>query len=178
MSALCALSASCFRVGSADEEICVERGSLPVSTRPWMSVILPSLTVTRTWTGPYCVSIALPVAVPETALDVLDPVVAGVAVVAVGAVVAVVAVVAVATGAADACGWKASTPAVPATVAARTMGDRRIGWDSVSEGEGLEADAALGHAGALQLAGELVRQGVRAAHVDLATAQVRDEVEQ
>src|SRR4051794_41207128 len=87
MSALCALSASCLRVGSADEEICVERGSLPVSTRPWMSVILPSLTVTRTWTGPYWVSIESPVAVPETALDVLDPVVAVVgAVVVVGGV--------------------------------------------------------------------------------------------
>src|SRR3954454_8456223 len=117
MSALCALSASCLRVGSADEEISAERGSLPVSTRPWMSVILPSLTVTRTWTGPYCVSIALPVAVPETALDALDaldPVVAVVAGAAAVAVVAVVAVVAAATGAADACGWKARTPAVPA----------------------------------------------------------------
>src|SRR3954451_8834086 len=135
MSALCALSASCFRVGSAKEEISAERGSLPVSTRPWMAVILPSLTVTRTWTGPYCVSIASPVAVPETALDeepddpelplplpgaALDVLLAGAA--AVAAVVGAVAV-----GAADACGWKASTPAVPATVAARTMGERRIG---------------------------------------------------
>src|SRR4051812_50145888 len=111
MSALCALSASCLRVGSADEEICVERGSLPVSTRPWMSVILPSLTVTRTWTGPYCVSIALPVAVPETALDVLDPVVAGVAVVAVGAVVAVVAVVAGAAVGGGAGGGEGGAPA-------------------------------------------------------------------
>src|SRR4051812_49807518 len=106
MSALCALSASCLRVGSADEEICVERGSLPVSTRPWMSVILPSLTVTRTWTGPYWVSIESPVAVPETALDVLDLVVAVVAVVGVVAVVAVVAGVAVGAAAARGAGGR------------------------------------------------------------------------
>jgi hypothetical protein len=43
----------------------------------------------------------------------------------------------------------ARTPALPATVAVRTMGDRRM-----SEGEGLEVDAVAGHAGALQLAGE------------------------
>src|SRR3954447_17702238 len=107
MSALCALSASCFRVGSADEEICTERGSLPVSTRPWMAVILPSLTVTRTWTGPYCVSIASPVAVPETALEAVDPaeaVLGVVVVVVVVALVAGVAVVAVATRAGDAGG--------------------------------------------------------------------------
>src|SRR3954453_2848052 len=69
MSALCALSASCFRVGSADEETSAERGSLPVSTRPWMAVILPSSTVTRTWTGPYWVSIAPRGAVREPALE-------------------------------------------------------------------------------------------------------------
>src|SRR5919199_2462364 len=38
-----------------------------------MSVILPSLTVTRTWTGPYCVSIASPVAVPEPEPEPLLP---------------------------------------------------------------------------------------------------------
>src|SRR3954469_2373520 len=148
MSALCALSASCFRVGSANEEISAERGSLPVSTRPWMAVILPSFTVTRTWTGPYCVSIASPVAVPETALDegpddpelplplpvtALDVLLAGAAAVAAGAggapgVAAEGARVGgVEVGAADACGWKASTAAVPGTVATRTMGERRIG---------------------------------------------------
>src|SRR5689334_23441160 len=72
MSALCFVSASCFRVGSAYAEIWAERGSLPVRTRPWIAVILPSLTVTRTWTGPYWVPIASPVAVPETALELVE----------------------------------------------------------------------------------------------------------
>src|SRR5690349_10802934 len=139
MSALCFVSASCFRVGSANEEISAERGSLPVRTRPWMAVILPSLTVTRTWTGPYWVSIASPVAVPETVVVVDDelledelpdepdepelplPFEALDALLDAGVDAVVVAgVAAVAAGATTACGWKASTPAVPATVAART----------------------------------------------------------
>jgi hypothetical protein len=63
------------------------------------------------------------VAVPET--PVVEP---GVAVaVVVGVAVAVAADVdAVAVWTVGACGWKARTPAVPATVAARTMGDRRM----------------------------------------------------
>src|SRR6185295_4916783 len=78
-----------------------------------MSVILPPLTVTRTWAGPYCVSTALPVAV-RAPLAVF------------AGVVVVVAVVAVAGWTAGVCGWKAITPAVPTTVAAKTIGERRI----------------------------------------------------
>src|SRR5919202_4197400 len=60
---------------------------------------------------------------PLLALD--DALVLFVVAVALAAEVDWVAAVAVWT--AGACGWKASTPAVPATVAARTMGERRIG---------------------------------------------------
>src|ERR1044072_1659316 len=63
MSALCFASASCLRIGAAEEEICSERGSLPCSCSASMSVILPPLTVTRTCAAPYCVSTAVPVAV-------------------------------------------------------------------------------------------------------------------
>jgi acyl-coenzyme A thioesterase PaaI-like protein len=52
-------------------------------------------------------------------------------VVALGGVVGVTAgVVAVAADTAGACAWKDRIPAVPATVADRTMGDRRI-WLSL-----------------------------------------------
>ena len=107
-------------------------------------MILPSATVTRTWASPYWVATASPVAVPETRRreePVEDEPVAldGVAVAAVAGVDAAVAV-----GTAGVCGWKARTPAVPATVAARTMGDRRMTGGSVSEGEGLEVDAGPG----------------------------------
>ena len=86
----------------------------------------------------------------------------------------VAAVDAVAVWTAGACGWKARTPAVPATVAARTMGiGASVG--SVSEGERLEVDPALRHAGALELGGELPRERVGTAQVDLAAAHVGDE---
>src|SRR3954454_11924302 len=110
MSALCFVSASCLRIGSAEEEIWSERGSLPWSSSASMLVILPFLTVTRTWALPYWVSTAPPVAV----FDELEPLDAD----EVG--------VAVARRAGGACGWKASTPAVPATVAVRTREDRRM----------------------------------------------------
>jgi hypothetical protein len=63
---------------------------------------------------------ASPVAVPDP-LEVLD------AVEVFAGVVAVAVLFVLATGVvAAAWGWKASTPAVPATVAPRTSGDRRI----------------------------------------------------
>jgi hypothetical protein len=71
------------------------------------------------------VEIESPVAVPD-ALELDDAVVLVVAPAGADPDV-VAAVAAVAVGTVDACGWKASTPAVPATVAARTMGDRRMG---------------------------------------------------
>src|SRR3954447_4802641 len=65
MSALCLLSASCLRIGSAEEEIWIERGSLPWSCSASMLVIFPFLTVTFTCAAPYWVSTASTVAVPE-----------------------------------------------------------------------------------------------------------------
>src|SRR4051794_193880 len=56
-----------------------------------------------------------------------------------------------------------------------TMGDLRMGTCSVSEGEGLEVDAPLGHAGPRELGGERARQRVGAAQVDVAAADVRDD---
>src|SRR4051794_5438617 len=79
-------------------------------------------------------------------------------------VVAAVLVVAVAAGA---WVWKASTPVVPATVAARTMGDRRM-----SEGERFEVDAVLAHAGGLEFGGEVLGECVGAAEIDLAAPEV------
>src|SRR3954447_13947524 len=66
MSELCFVSTSCWRIGSAEEEISTERGSLPCSCSASTLVILPSLTVTLTWAAPYWVSTAAPVAVPDT----------------------------------------------------------------------------------------------------------------
>jgi hypothetical protein len=68
---------------------------------------------------PYWVAIESPVAVPELAdlwlaVDVAVAVAEGVA-----------AAEAAAVRTAGECGWKASTPAAPATVAVRTIGDRR-----------------------------------------------------
>src|SRR4051794_28852297 len=124
MSALCFVRASCLRIGSAEEEIWSERGSLPWSCSASMFVILPFLTVTRTWALPYRVSTASPVAVPEEpeGLPLPDEPL-GVAVAAAVVVRVEDAVDAVAVWVA-ACGWNARTPAVPAIVAAMTMGDR------------------------------------------------------
>src|SRR4051812_2905098 len=153
MSALCACSASCWSVGSADEEICTDRGSLPCSCSASIAVILPSWTVTRTWALPYWVGIASPAAVPETAFEALDEEPLAGAGVGLAVAVAAGAAAAVAVGADGACAWKARMPAVPAIVALRTMGDRRKGW-APSEREGLEVDPAAGDAGALELARE------------------------
>jgi hypothetical protein len=79
------------------------------------------LTVTRTWASPYRVDTALPVAVPSPLLLPVDVVELFAAVVTVVGVVVADAVWTVADW-----GWKARTPAVPAMVAPRTMGDRRI----------------------------------------------------
>jgi hypothetical protein len=73
--------------------------------------------VTRTWAEPYWVSTASPVAEPDAVVAAAD--FAGV-----GDAVGVVDAVAVWT--AGVWAWKASTPAVPAAVAARTIGDLRI----------------------------------------------------
>src|SRR3954452_18314855 len=116
MSALCFASASCLRTGSAEEEIWIERGSLPWSCTASMFVILPFLTVTFTCAAPYRVSTASPVAVPD-ALEEEEGLLDVVVDVDVDVVDAVAGWVA-------ACGWKARTPAVPAMVAAMTMGDR------------------------------------------------------
>src|SRR5215210_6251053 len=108
-------------MGSADDEICTDRGSLPCSRRASILTILPLVTVTRTWALPYWVSMASPVAAPlPPALPLLDPldVAAGVE----------AGVEAVPLWAAGVWAWKPRMPAVPATVAARTMGDRRMGW--------------------------------------------------
>src|SRR3954463_9230243 len=116
-----------------------------------MPVILPLLTVTRTWTSPHRVAMASPVAVPDAAAGVAVAVALAVApgvAVAAGVAVALVATV-LAAWVAGAWAWKARMPAVPASVADRTMGDRRMRV-SVSEGEGLEVDAVLGHAGPLE----------------------------
>src|SRR5215213_7415644 len=127
MSALCFVRASCLRIGSAEEEIWSERGSLPWSCSASMFVILPFLTVTRTRALPYWVSTASPVAVPDApeALPLADEPL-GVAVAVAVAVRVVDAVDAVAVWV-EAWGWKARTPAVPAMVAAMTMGDRCMG---------------------------------------------------
>lgn len=111
-------------LGSADDEIWTERGSLPWSWSASIAVIFPSSMVTRTCAAPYWVSTAAPVAVPETVFENerLDP---GVAV-----AVAVAGVEAVAGRTAGLCAWKPSTPAVPAMLAVMTMGDRRIGLRS------------------------------------------------
>src|SRR4051794_41718828 len=71
---------------------------------------------------------ASPVALPDPEPAPDDALVPGAVVAGVG--VAVAAGLAVATAAAEVVvvwGWKASTPAVPATVAQTTMGDRRMG---------------------------------------------------
>src|SRR3954469_6293687 len=120
MAALCLASASCSRIGAAIEEICAECGSLFCSCSASILTIFPFLTVTRTWALPYRVSIALPVAVPLPVPLLLEPLE-----VAVGVDVGAEAV---AVWTAGAWAWKARMPAVPATVAARTMGDRRMGW--------------------------------------------------
>src|SRR3954449_9119206 len=65
MFELCFARTSCWRIGSAEEEISTERGSLPCSCSASTLVILPSLTVTLTWAAPYCVSTAAPVALPD-----------------------------------------------------------------------------------------------------------------
>src|SRR4051812_25978544 len=101
-------------MGSADEEIASDRGSLPWSCNASSLTILPFLTVARTWALPYCVGTASPVAVRDP-VEVLF-----------GELAAVGGAVAVARFTAGACGWKARTPAVPAMVAARTMGERRM----------------------------------------------------
>src|SRR3954453_6619782 len=129
MSALWAVRASCWRVGSAPEEISTERGSLPCSWSASILAILPSVTVTRTWAAPYWVATASPVAVfdqPVVAVPVGGVAVAGGSAAVVGEPVdgvAVAVVAAVALWPAGGCGWKASTAAVPASVAVRTMGD-------------------------------------------------------
>src|SRR3954447_4988936 len=61
-------------------------------------------------------------------------------------------------------------------VAATTTGDRFIRVLRFSEGERLEVDARPGHAGSPKLGGELARQGVGAAEVDVAATEVRDEL--
>src|SRR3954469_11217671 len=73
MAALCLLRASSCRSGADDAEISAERGSFWVSWRASIVVILPFFTVTRTWTLPYRGEIASPVAVPDAALDELEP---------------------------------------------------------------------------------------------------------
>src|SRR4051794_39507202 len=119
-------------MGSADDEISRDRGSLPWSCSASTLTILPSLTVTRTCASPYCVATTSPVAVPETAPEPGDfEIVAVLAdfddVEVVALADAVDLVDAVAVGTAGVRGWKARMPAVPAIVAVRTMGDRRIG---------------------------------------------------
>src|SRR3954454_13732858 len=129
MSALCFVRASCLRIGSAAEEIWRERGGVPRGGSASMFVIVPFLTVTRTWALPYWVSTASPVAVPEApeGLPLPDePLRVAVAVAA--RVADAVDGVAVRVAA---CGWKARTPAVPAMVAAMTMGDRCMGGSVV-----------------------------------------------
>src|SRR4051812_47759684 len=134
MSALCAARASCWRVGSAPEEISTERGSLPCSWSASILTILPSVTVTRTWAAPYWVSTASPVAVFEEPVveEPLD-----------GVAVAVLAAVALWT--AGACAWKASTPAVPASVAGGAVGGRRIRWGPGAERGRLRRGPGPGH---------------------------------
>src|SRR4051795_5501332 len=140
MSELCFARTSCWRIGSAEEEISTERGSLPCSCSATTLVILPFLTVTLTWAAPYCVSTAVPVAVPDTPDDELEdepddpepdeplPDEAPEPLVDVlDVLLDADAVDAVAVCTAGACAWKARMPAVPATVAVRTMGDRRMG---------------------------------------------------
>src|SRR3954453_12733075 len=95
-----------------------------------MLTILPLLTVTRTWALPYWVSMAAPVAVPEEPVPL--PLLPDEALELLDVDFAVVPVPeAVAAWTAGVCGWKARTPAVPATVAARTMGARCISWSPV-----------------------------------------------
>src|SRR4051812_7660761 len=116
MSAVWPLSASCCRTGAAEEEICTDRGSLPWSCSASIFTILPFSIVTRTWASPYWVDTASPVAVPDPAAAVDEDFV--------GVVEGAEAVAVCVTGV---DGWNASAPAVPATVAAMTRGDRRIG---------------------------------------------------
>src|SRR4051812_13131244 len=105
-------------MGAAEDEICSERGSLPCSWSASILTILPLLTVARTWAAPYRVSMASPVAVPLPLPPELPELLEAAAGVEVGAA-------AVALWTAGVWAWNARTPAVPATVAARTMGDRR-----------------------------------------------------
>src|SRR3954447_4843949 len=100
-------------------------GSLPCSWSGSIFVILPSVTVTRTWALPYCVGTTSPVAVRVPLEPLLPegdaPAPAGVVAVAAG-----VAALAAALGSAGSWGLKLRTAARPAAVAVRTMGARRM----------------------------------------------------
>src|SRR3954454_16168380 len=127
MAALCLARALWRSAGSAELLICTDLGSLPCSCSASMLVILPFSMVTRTWALPYWVLMASPVTVlvpddperedepdpfePEPSERDPDPAALG------DPDVAGADATADAVGTAGSRGLKASTAAVPATVA-------------------------------------------------------------